>query len=127
MKLITKNVTLTVKDDKATLSDKIILYQGDKGIEIYFTLVGFNYKFKSNELIGVYVDGKLMKPSGEVVSVNNMSVSGTNKIKFTVDSTMTDESGEVGTHTLQICLYDDATKSNHVTVPPITFIIKEHL
>ena len=65
--LITKNVTLTVKDDKATLSDKIILYQGDKGIEIYFTLVGFNYKFKSNELIGVYVDGKLMKPSGEVV------------------------------------------------------------
>ena len=101
--MITKNVTLTVKDDKATLSDKIILYQGDKGIEIYFTLVGFNYKFKSNELIGVYVDGKLMKPSGEVVSVNNMSVSGTNKIKFTVDSTMTDESGEVGTHTLQIC------------------------
>ena len=104
-----------------------IRYCRDKGIEIYFTLVGFNYKFKSNELIGVYVDGKLMKPSGEVVSVNNMSVSGTNKIKFTVDSTMTDESGEVGTHTLQICLYDDATKANHVTVPPITFIIKEHL
>ena len=48
--MITKNVTLTVKDDKATLSDKIILYQGDKGIEIYFTLVGFNYKFKSNEI-----------------------------------------------------------------------------
>ena len=39
--MITKNVTLTVKDDKATLSDKIILYQGDKGIEIYFTLVGY--------------------------------------------------------------------------------------
>ena len=125
--MITKNVTLTVKDDKATLSDKIILYQGDKGIEIYFTLVGFNYKFNTNDLTGVYVDGKLMKPSGEVISVNNMSVSGTNKIKFTVDSTMTDESGEVGTHTLQICLYDDSTKANHVTVPPITFTIKEHL
>ena len=67
MKLITKNVTLTVKDDKATLSDKIILYQGDKGIEIYFTLVGFNYKFKSNELIGVYVDGNLMKHNEEIV------------------------------------------------------------
>ena len=76
--MITKNVTLTVKDDKATLSDKIILYQGDKGIEIYFTLVGFNYKFNTNDLTGVYVDGKLMKPSGEVISVNNMSVSGTN-------------------------------------------------
>ena len=127
MDLITKNVTLTVKDDKATLSDKIILYQGDKGIEIYFTLVGFNYKFRENDLTGVYVDGKLMKPSVEVISVNNMSVSDGNKIKFTVDSTMTDESGEVGVHTLQICLYDDSTKTNHVTVPPITFTIKEHL
>lgn len=125
--MITKNVTLTVKDDKATLSDKIILYQGDKGVEIYFTLSGFNYKFKTNDLIGVYVDGKLMKPSGEVISVSNMSVSSGNKIKFIVDSTMTDESGEVGVHTLQICLYDDSTKTNHVTIPPITFTIKEHL
>ena len=125
--MITKNVTLTVKDDKATLSDKIILYQGDKGIEIYFTLVGFNYKFKASDLTGVYVDGKLMKPSGEIISVSNMYVSGGNKIKFTVDSTMTDESGEVGIHTLQICLYDDSSKTNHVTIPPITFTIKEHL
>ncbi len=125
--MITKNVTLTVKDDKATLSDKIILYQGDKGVEIYFTLSGFNYKFKTNDLTGVYVDGKLMKPSGEVISVSNMSVSSGNKIKFIVDSTMTDESGEVGVHTLQICLYDDSTKTNHVTIPPITFTIKEHL
>ena len=125
--MITKNVTLTVKDDKATLNDKIILYQGDKCVEIYFTLVGFNYRFNADNLTGVYADAKLMKPSGEVVSVNNMSVSGTNKIKFTVDSTMTDESGEVGTHTLQICLYDDSRKVNHVTIPPITFTIKEHL
>lgn len=125
--MITKNVTLTVKDDKATLSDKIILYQGDKGVEIYFTLSGFNYKFKTNDLTGVCVDGKLMKPSGEVISVSNMSVSSGNKIKFIVDSTMTDESGEVGVHTLQICLYDDSTKTNHVTIPPITFTIKEHL
>ena len=125
--MITKNVTLTVKDDKATLSDKIILYQGDKGVEIYFTLSGFNYKFKTNDLTGVYVDGKLMKPSGEVISVSNMSISSGNKIKFIVDSTMTDESGEVGVHTLQICLYDDSTKTNHVTIPPITFTIKEHL
>lgn len=125
--MITKNVTLTVKDDKATLSDKIVLYQGDKGIEVYFTLVGFNYKFKTSDLSGVYVDAKLKKPSGVVVSMQNMSISGTNKIKFIIDSTMTDESAEVGVHTLQMCLYDDSSKSNHVTIPPITFTIKEHL
>ena len=48
--MITKNVTLTVKDDKATLNDKIVLYQGDKGVEIYFTLVGFNYRFNADNL-----------------------------------------------------------------------------
>lgn len=125
--MITKNVTLTVKDDKATLSDKIILYQGDKGVEIYFTLSGFNYKFKTDNLTGVYADGKLMKPSGDVISVNNISISGTNKIKFTIDESMTDETSEVGTHSLQISLYDDSTKVNKVTIPPITFMIKEHL
>ena len=46
--MITKNVTIKVVDDKATLSDKIILYQHDKGIEILFTVSGFNYKFKKD-------------------------------------------------------------------------------
>ncbi len=124
--MISKNVTLTVKDDKATLNDKIVLYQGDKGVEIYFTLVGFNYKFNADDLVGVYSDGKLMKPSGNVISVNNITVSG-NKIKFTIDASMTDETSEIGTHTLQISLYDSSAKTNKVTIPPITFMIKEHL
>ena len=32
--MITKNVTVTIKDDRVSLSEKIILYQQDKGIEI---------------------------------------------------------------------------------------------
>ena len=125
--MITKNVTITVKDDKASLNDKIILYQNDKGIDILFTISGFNYKFKADNLSGVAVDGTLLKPNGTVISVNNLSVSGTNKIKFTIDATMTDELTEIGTHTLQISLYDDATKTNRVTMPPITFEVKERI
>lgn len=125
--MISKNVTITVKDDKASLSEKIILFQNDKGIDIYFTISGFNYKFKESGLGGVVVDGRLMKPSGTVVSISNMTVFDANKIKFTIDQTMTDELTEVGTHTLQISLYDDSTKKNRVTMPPITFEIKEQL
>ena len=40
---------------------------------------------------------------------------------------MTDELVEIGTHKLQISLYDDATKTNRVTMPPITFEVKEQL
>lgn len=125
--MITKSVTITVKDDKASLSDKIILYQNDKGIEIHFTVNGFNYKFKKEAFDGVAVDARLMKPSGGIVFVSNMSVIGTNKIKFIIDQTMTDELTEIGTHTLQMSLYDDSTKVNRITMPPITFEVKEQI
>lgn len=125
--MITKNVNIKITDDRAVLSEKIIMYQNDKGIDIYFTISGFNYKFNKDNLSGVAVDGRLAKPSGEIITVRNMSISGTNKIKFTIDDTMTDELVEIGTHKLQISLYDDATKTNRVTMPPITFEVKEQL
>ena len=125
--MITKNVNIKITDDRAVLSEKIIMYQNDKGIDIYFTISGFNYKFNKDNLTGVAVDGRLAKPSGEIITVKNMSISGTNKIKFTIDDTMTDELTEIGTHKLQISLYDDATKTNRVTMPPITFEVEEQL
>ena len=125
--MITKNVTIKITDDKATLSEKIILYKDDKGIDIYFTLTGFSYKFKKDNLSGVAVDGRLLKPSGDVVTISNLSIFGANKIKFTIDSTMTDEVTEIGKHKLQISLYDDSTKTNRITIPPIEFEVKEQL
>ena len=122
--MITKNVNIKITDDRAVLSEKIIMYQDDKGIDIYFTISGFNYKFNKDNLTGVAVDGRLQKPSGEIITVKNMSISGTNKIKFTIDDTMTDELVEIGTHKLQISLDDDATKTNRVTMPSITFEVK---
>ena len=125
--MITKNVTIKITDDRATLSEKIILYKDDKGIDIYFTLSGFGYKFKKDNLSGVVVDAKMLKPSGDIITVDNLAVSGINKIKFTIDSTMTDEITEIGKHKLQISLYDDSTKTNRITIPPIEFEVKEQL
>ena len=125
--MITKNVTIKITDDRATLSEKIILYKDDKGIDIYFTLSGFSYKFNKDNLSGVAVDARMLKPSGDVITVNNLAVSGTNKIKFTIDSTMTDELSEIGKHKLQISLYDDLSKKNRITIPPIEFEVKEQL
>ena len=125
--MITKNVTIKITDDRATLSEKIILYKDDKGIDIYFTLSGFSYKFNKDNLSGVAVDARMLKPSGDVITVNNLAVSGTNKIKFTIDNTMTDELTEIGKHKLQISLYDDLSKTKRITIPPIEFEVKEQL
>ena len=125
--MITKNVTIKITDDRATLSEKIILYKDDKGIDIYFTLSGFSYKFNKDNLSGVTVDARMLKPNGDVITVNNLAVSGTNKIKFTIDNTMTDELTEIGKHKLQISLYDDLSKTKRITIPPIEFEVKEQL
>ena len=37
--MITKNVNIKITDDRAVLSEKIIMYQNDKGIDIYLQLV----------------------------------------------------------------------------------------
>ena len=100
--MISKNVVITIKDGRAKLSEEIILYRNVKGIDIYFTLNGFNYKFKKDGLTGAEVDGILMKPREDVVVISSMKIIETNKIKFTIDSSMTDELSEVGTHRLQI-------------------------
>ena len=42
---ISKNVEIKVRDDKATLSEKIFIYQNDKGIDLYFGITGLNYMF----------------------------------------------------------------------------------
>ena len=125
--MITKNVTIKITDDRATLSEKIILYKDDKGIDIYFTLSGFGYKFKKDNLSGVVVDAKMLKPSGDIITVDNLAVSGINKTQFTIDNTMTDELTEIGKHKLQISLYDDLSKTKRITIPPIEFEVKEQL
>lgn len=124
--MIIKNVTISIKDGKVSLSDKIILYQQDKGIEIYFTLNGLNYEFSQEGLRGVYVDGCLQKPSGTMVDVTNLEVIN-NKIKFFIDASMTDEIDEIGTHLLQIRLYDNTNKINRISIPPIPFEVKKML
>lgn len=123
--MITKNATIVIKDDKASLNNKLVLYRRDGEIIIYFALSGFNYRFSSDGLTGVVADGVLLKPNGTLMSLNNLSIYGSNRIKFTIDKSMLDELEEVGIHTLQISLYDDSTKRNRITIPPITFEVKE--
>jgi hypothetical protein len=40
---------------------------------------------------------------------------------------MTDEINEIGTHLLQIRLYDNANKINRISIPPIPFEVKKML
>ena len=123
---ISKNVEIKVRDDKATLSEKIFIYQNDKGIDLYFGITGLNYMFPQGGFKGVYATASLMKPDGSTTLINGLRFEN-EKIKFSITQEMTNELTEVGTHTLQFHLHDDLNKTNRLTIPEISFEVKEQL
>lgn len=124
MSLIEKEVTVTIDGRNASLSESIYLYQGDKNIDILFTIT--DAKFKFNEYSGnilvestaKYATVKVLKPNGDTFTSNKLVITD-NKVVLTIDQMFIDEITEIGTHIVQIQLWD--TDNGRVTIPPIQF------
>jgi hypothetical protein len=124
MSLIEKEVTVTIDGRNASLSESIYLYQGDKNIDILFTIT--DAKFKFNEYSGnilvestaKYATVKVLKPNGDTFTSNKLAITD-NKVILTIDQMFIDEITEIGIHIVQIQLWD--TDNGRVTIPPIQF------
>ena len=119
---ISKKVELKIKDDKATLSEKIIIYRNDKGIDIYCKISGLSYTF-SGGINSAFIVCAIKQPN-DVVLTKNLTIEN-EEIKFSIVDTMVDELSEVGTHTLQFFIYDNSSMTNRITIPEISFEVKE--
>ena len=122
---ISKKVDLKIKDGKATLSKKIIVYKNDKGIDIYFNLLGLNYSF-SDGMENVDVSYIIKQPNDKIITQDGLSMIN-GEIKLTITESMIDEIEEVGTHILQFVLHDSIERINRVTIPEVTFEVKDSL
>ena len=128
MSLIEKEVTMTIEGRNASLSENIYLYQGDKNIDILFTIT--DAKFKFNEYSGnilvestaKYATVKVLKPNGDTFTSDKLSISD-NKVILTINQQFIDEITEIGTHLVQIQLWD--TENGRVTLPPVNFEVLE--
>lgn len=124
MSLIEKEVTITIDGRNASLNEQIYLYQGDKNIDILFTIV--DAKFKFNEWSGNilvestarYATVKVLKPNGNTFTSNKLSITD-NKVVLTITQDFIDEITEIGTHIIQIQLWD--SDNGRVTIPPVNF------
>ena len=124
MSLIEKQVTMTIDGRNASLNEEIYLYQGDKNIDILFTIV--DTKFKFNEYSGnilvestaKYATVKVLKPNGKTFTSNKLTILD-NKVVLTIDQQFIDEITEIGTHLVQIQLWD--ADNGRVTLPPVNF------
>lgn len=116
--------TITVKKGSSSIDEPVILYKGDKNVEIQFSIK--NNPFKTKSGIGVTFGQLIIKrPKAESIfsSVAKLSNS---KVLFIITRDMIDELCECGNYDFQIRLFNE-DQSSRATLAPIEegIIIRE--
>lgn len=125
--LIRKELTITIDGKNATLSEPLYIYQRDRNIDIYFTIVDCKFKFTENgnilnESTAKYATLRVLKPNGTKFISEKFEIID-NQIVFEITPDFSNEVEEIGVYKLQISLYD--TKQGKITIPPIEFSVLE--
>lgn len=135
---IKKELILTVQGNTAKLDQPLYLFQNDKFIDIYFTIVNFKFDFirgiQTEENIIVssnasYATVRVLKPNGERVISDGLIPldDDENRVLFTINETFMDAVDEIGVYKLQISLYDsnEGSTQGKITIPYIEFEVLE--
>ena len=118
--------TVIVQKGTGSINDPIILYRGDKEVEIRFTLnEGSPFKFGSGTSSNIIEKteaayGQLIIKAPKNLPAIFSEVAPTNegKIVFKITGEMIDEIAEVGNYSFQIRLFDE-DESSRVTLPEV--------
>ena len=109
---------------KATIDRPLILYKGDKNIEVQFEIVESIFRQYKQE--GANTIENLGASYGQLViqrpnfsyALSEISETKEGRIVFVIPPEMTDENIDSGSYTFQIRLYDE-TQNSRVTLPPV--------
>ena len=118
--------TIIVQKGTSSINDTIVLYRGDKGVEIRFTLnEGSPFRFGSGASPNIIEKteaayGQLViKTPNDLPSIFSEIVpTNEGKIVFTITAEMIDEITEVGNYTFQIRLLDE-NRNSRATLPEV--------
>ena len=123
---------ITITGDKASMDKQIVLYRGDREVEVQFEIVYETIKYrKTNAIEDVNASfGQLVIQNDSVAipTVTDVSPTSEGVVVFKFTKEMIDEITELGTYDFQIRLYDEE-KTSRVTMPEVVggITIKEPL
>ena len=106
---------VTVNKGTSLIDDPIVLFKGDKNIEVQFTIK--NNPFKSKDGASAS-SGQLIINREASPLFSEINPIANNKITFIITGEMIDELEEVGDYDFQIRLYDKE-QTSRVTLPPV--------
>ena len=112
--------TVVAGDTASTINLPIILYRGDRGIEVLFEI---NSKFRFVEGVNLIESsnasfGQLIIKNDYVSIISKINACNNGRVALTITSDMTDELNELGTYAFQIRLFDGSLESR-ITLPPV--------
>lgn len=115
--------TVTVGDNESIIDKPIVLYRGDREVEIEFTLLGNEFRFSDDGNVIKSANAShgqlvLNTPSGENM-FSEVSKCHDGNVVFIITKEMIDEFIEMGFYSFQIRLYDGAEMKSRMTIPPV--------
>ena len=120
--MIHTNRTVAVGDQESKIDSPIILYRGDREVEVEFTINGSKFTFTNGGNVIKSTNathGQLVinTPTGENM-FSEVTECHDGKVVFIITKEMIDELTEVGFYSFQIRLFDESQVSR-VTIPPV--------
>ena len=131
--MIFTDKTITIRDNKSTIDSNVILYRGDKDVEIRFTIVESPFKYRSSVNLIETTDASwgqlvILNSTTSNVIISDIAPTNEGRVVLKITGEMMDEVSEGGDYTFQIRLYDEE-KTSRITTPEIVggITIKEPL
>ena len=118
--------TIIVQKGTSSINDTIVLYRGDREVQIRFTLnEGSPFKFGSGASPNIiekteaaYGQLIIKRPNALPAVFSEVAPTNEGKIVFTITAEMIDEITEVGNYTFQIRLLDES-RNSRATLPEV--------
>lgn len=117
--------TIKISNNVSKMDSTIVLYRGDKNVEIRFTILQSPFKYSNTVATNVIEStnasfGQLVikTPNDKPPIFSDVSATKEGTVLFTITKEMIDEIEEVGVYTFQIRLLDE-NKQSRVTIPPV--------
>ena len=126
---------VTVNNDTASIDKNIVLFRGDREIEIRFTVIYNEFKYRKGNDVNLiedvnasYAQLVIQNDNIRIPVVTPLTPTDNGVVIFKITREMIDEVPETGTYDFQIRLYDDG-KTSRLTTPMVDngVIIKEPL
>ena len=135
MSVFYRDIDVKISNYKSELSKPLVVYERDRGLEIYFNLIEYAYKLDKNpknlleNLVGAYATVTLVNPDGYEISIDEVEITEDAKVKFVITEDLTDELTEIGTYQLQIHVNNDikGRDTSVFSIPPFNFEVIERL